>query len=91
MAVLAAIALAALLFENDDLLVAKLLDDFAGHQRAINERSAQGDVGIGANHENVFEGDGIAGFTSELFDADQIIGSNFVLLATGLDDCKHMF
>ena len=33
----------------------------------------------------------VTGFASEFFDADQVIGSNFVLLATGLDDCKHMF
>src|SRR5690606_22184319 len=85
----AAVVLPALLLEDDDLVAAGLLDHLAGHADALNEGGAGLGLGALAEHENGLEGHDVAGLARELLDDDDVILGDFVLLAAGLDHCKH--
>ncbi|MDT4863344.1 hypothetical protein FQZ97_980450 [compost metagenome] len=81
MAVAAAVIVATVLLENDDRLLLPGLEQFGSDERAFDERSTDGV----ANHQHLVEGDDGASFGIELFNLENVVGGNLVLLATGLD------
>jgi hypothetical protein len=83
--------LAAALLEGDDLARAALFDHFGRDEGAVDKGSADGCAGAFADHENFVEFDDVAGFAVELFDFRTSFGGNAVLLATGFDDCEHLY
>ena len=83
--------LAAALLEGDDLAGAALLDHLGGHQRAIDEGRADRRVGAFADHQHFAEFHHLARVAGDLLDFQNIFGGNAVLLATGLDDCEHLY
>src|SRR6201996_9579733 len=85
MTLLTAIILPALLLEDDDLVGASLFE----HGRGDGGASHDGRADLVTDHQNLVERNGLAGFTRELFDADDVVGGNLILLAAGLDDCEH--
>src|SRR5690606_34460604 len=63
------------------------LDQLGSNQCAFNQRSAD----HVADHQDFVKGDDVAGLGVELFDLDDVVSSNLVLLAARLDDSKsHM-
>src|SRR5579859_1239506 len=85
MTLLTAIILPALLLEDDDLVGTSLFE----HGRGDGGAGHDGRANLVTDHQNLIERDGLAGFTRELFDADDVVGGNLILLAAGLDDCEH--
>ena len=90
MAVAATRIVAAALLEDDDRAFLAGLNELGRNQRTIDERGANCHFGAVTDHEDFLEGHGVAGFARELFDLEDIIGGNPVLLATGFDHCKHV-
>src|SRR6476469_5807905 len=87
MSALALGVLAATLLERNDLGAAGLLDHFARHRGAGDDRRAD----LPVHHQDLVERDRFAGFGDELLGGDDVVGGNLVLLAAGLDDCEHRF
>jgi hypothetical protein len=77
--------LAATLLEGDNLLVAKLLNNFSRHNGALYE----GKPDRGTNHENFGEFDLVASSAFQFFNCHNVVGGHAVLLTAGLDDCEH--
>ena len=71
----------AFFLENDDFIVAFVLDDLGGHLGGLAAFSEQDIIAL--------EIDGIAFFHIELFDAQGVIFGDFVLFSACADDCKH--
>ena len=69
--------------------VLALLDDFRSHDSAGYKRRADLGAGTLANNEDFCEFDLCTSFAVQLFDLDDVICSNLVLLSAGLDDCEH--
>ena len=90
MAVLAAIVLAALLLEDDDLVATRLLEHLGGDERASDAGLAEGRDGAVVKRENVGEIDVVAGVGQQLLDDDDVILGDFILLAAGTDDREHI-
>jgi len=88
-AMLALGVLTAALDERDGLPRAALADDFSGHDSAGYKRRADLGAGTLANNEDFCEFDLGTGFAFQLFDLDDVVCSNLVLLTAGLDDCEH--
>jgi len=88
-AVGAAVVLAALLLEHQNLVATGLLDDLAGHAGPFDEGGAGLGIGTFADHQHGLEGHDLAGLAIQLLDDDDVVLSDFVLLAAGLDHCKH--
>jgi hypothetical protein len=77
------------LFEGDDLGRASLVDDFGGHLSSRHAGAANLRR-LPAQHEHVGKLDGRTGLTGHLFDGQNIVGRDAVLLAAGLDDSVHL-
>src|SRR5579863_509200 len=89
MAALAAVVLALLLLEHDDLAAARLLDNLRAHGRVRQRRPADsGGVAI-ANREHVGKGDFAADLAGDAFDHDLVARSDAVLLAASFYDREH--
>src|SRR5438874_3329761 len=89
-AVLAAVIVAALLFEDDDLDAAALLDKLGADRGAIDERRPGRQFGaLAADHQDLAQFDRGAGFADELLDRDHVVLGDLVLFAAGADHCKH--
>jgi hypothetical protein len=83
----AVVALAALEFESDDLVVLVLLDDLGLHRSSGNERGAEVDFVAVDDEEDIAKGGLFAGLEVKLLNAQDVAFGNAVLLAAGLDDC----
>src|SRR5579863_9440377 len=88
MAALAAIVLAPLLLEYDDLGPARLLYDFRVHRGTLDEWPSD-DGAFAANRQHLGERDLCADIADEAFDGDLVACSDAVLLSASLYDCKH--
>ena len=64
--------LAAALLEDEDRRRARLADDLAGNAGAGDQRAADGDAVVAADHQHLAEGDRIAGVAGEALELDQI-------------------
>jgi hypothetical protein len=78
-----------LLFEDDDLGGARLLDDGGADSGTLDERDAGSYLGTVADHQHLAEFDRLTGVARELFDRDDVVLGDLVLLAAGSDHCKH--
>src|SRR5262245_13747583 len=85
-AVPATVALAALLFEDADLLGAAVRDDLAAHARALDQRGADADGAVAGGEQHLAELDRVTDIARETLDVDQVSGGDAVLLASGADD-----
>ena len=89
MTALAAIVLAALLFEDDDFFVAGLLHNFCFDNSAWQHRRTGLRAILVRNHQNFIQQDGIACFCFQLFNADNIVFGDTILFAARLHYCEH--
>src|SRR5215469_6799641 len=78
MTLLASIVVPPLLFEDDDLWRAGLLDDRGGNRRAGEQRRPRRDLGPLADHQHLGELDHRTGLARELLDRDYIVLGDFV-------------
>ena len=90
MALRAAVVLAALLLENHDLRAAGLLDDLADNSGAVHQRLAGCCLFAFADEQHLVESDLVARFSFQLFDNQNVVLRDLVLLAACLDDSVHL-
>src|SRR5688572_6047317 len=81
--------LTAPLLEHDDPGRVRLLDQLGGDGRSVDERRAELDVVAVADEQNLFEFDLAPGVSGKLFDGQDIVLGDAVLLAARLDDSVH--
>jgi hypothetical protein len=87
----AAVMLAPLLLEDLDLVAARLLDEFGGHDGAGDDRGADLESGVAGEHQHLVELEDVAGLAGQAFDLEHVVRLDAVLLAAGLDDCVHVW
>ena len=87
MALLAAIVMAATLFENDHLFAALLRDDFGRNGEVFQVGSF---VAV-ASKQYVTQRDLVTRFTRQFFNCDFISGGDAILLAACAHDSEHGF
>src|SRR3954469_10863994 len=83
----AVITFPAAILERDDFLVFALLDYFAGHGRAFNQRRAVGDVIAVRVKKDIGENAFLARFFIEEIDIDDVSFRDAVLSAASLNNC----
>src|SRR5690606_13977784 len=88
-AVLAAIVLPPLLREDDDLVVAYLIDHRSGNGDTGDNRGADGHVAGVPDHEHLAQLDGVAGLARQALNTNDVVLGDLILLAAGFDDCEH--
>ena len=92
MALQTLIALLGLHLVDANLLAAAVLDDVAGDDGALDNRSAEYAACLVDDGENAVKLDGGTGLGVELLDVDDVALSHAVLLTAGLDNCMlHLF
>jgi hypothetical protein len=79
----------AALLEADHLGAAGLIDHLGLHGGAGDEWRADGDVALGADHQDFVELDRVAGFRRQLLDRELVVLGDLVLLAARFDDREH--
>src|SRR5665648_809870 len=85
----AAVALTALLLENDDLVGALLSDDLGRHHGAGNGRAAR--LGsIATEQQHLAKLDDVAGLACDLLNLDNVVWRNAILLAARANDREHV-
>src|SRR5262249_15892139 len=84
------IVLAAAVLDDADLVAAAVGHDFAADLAALDGRRANGELVAVADQEDFLERDLRADVAVEALDLVGVAGSDFVLLAAGLDDCVHL-
>src|SRR6185295_4900488 len=89
-AALAAIVVTAVLLEDQNLVGLGLVQHLGGYRSAFHQRRADRQVRILADHQNLVEGDVVAGRDLELLDQNDVVHGDLVLLAAGLDHCEHV-
>src|SRR5262245_51048873 len=89
MPLLAAVVLAPLLLEHNDLVAARLLHHFGCDQRAGNERAA-GLGAIAAKQQHLSELDDVAGLARDALDRDNVVRRHAILLAAHANDREHV-
>ena len=85
MTVFTAIALTAFLFENDNRIIACLLDDFRRNFGAGNSRRAD----FFTEGKHIVKCHSRADLCIEFFNDDHIIFCDLILLAACLNNCEH--
>src|SRR5436309_10293108 len=85
-AVPAAVVLAALLLEHQDLLGAAVGDDLATHACTLDQRRADANRAVGGGEQHLAELDRVADIARETLDVDEVSRGDTVLLASGADD-----
>src|SRR6478672_2374212 len=90
MPLLAAVVLAPLLLEHDDLVAARLLHHLGGNQRTGNGRAARLRA-IAAKQQHFAELDDIAGLARDALDLDNVVRRHAILLAARADDREHVW
>src|SRR5437016_3766076 len=83
----AVITFPAAIFERDDFLVLALLDHFARHSRAFDERRAVSNLVAVAVKKDIREHALFAGFLIEEIDIDDVAFRDAVLSAASFDNC----
>jgi hypothetical protein len=83
----AVVSFAALEFEGNDFVAAKLINDFGLHGCSLDERSSDTNRFSGTREKDLGECGGLAGFDIEFLDFQDIPFLNPVLLPTGFDNC----
>src|SRR5690606_34615932 len=81
--------LAPTLDEVDDLVTLDLINHLGLHSRVRNERHAYDGL-VTAQHQNLVELNFFTGVGSKFFNPEHVARLNLVLLATGLEDRKHL-
>ena len=76
--------------EDEDFARTLLVHDFCGNGSAGNRWGAKRNFVAFANHHHLIEGDGVTNLSFKLFDGENGIGLNAVLLTAGLNDCVHL-
>jgi hypothetical protein len=89
MALLAAIVLAPLLLEDDDLVAALVLDHLGRDQRAGDGRAARLGAAVAAEQDHLRKLDNVAGLACDLLDLDDIVRRHAILLAARANDREH--
>src|SRR6185437_12407641 len=89
MPLLAAVVLAPLLLEHDDLVAARLLHHLGGNQRAGNGRAARLRA-IAAKQQHLAERNDVAGLARDALDLDNVVRRHAILLAARADDREHV-
>lgn len=89
-ALFALVLFAALLFEDDDLVAATVLDDRGGDARALDRGRARLEAVVGGDDER-FEFDRLAGLLVEQGDAHGLALRDAELFAARPDDCVSHF
>src|SRR5690606_295660 len=89
MSLLATIVLPPLPLEDDDLLALAVLDDLAGHDRALDRRRADTDLTIGTGQQHLRERHLVTDLGSERGDADRLPRLDAELLVACANDCVH--
>jgi hypothetical protein len=89
MAVGAAIAFTALFLENDNLIVPGLVDDFALHGSAFQNRRANAHVGAVGHQQNLIERNGLSDFAVQLLRFDGLIFFDAKLLPRDIHERVH--
>ena len=90
MALRAAVLLAALHLDDEDLVAAALADDLGVDERARDVRLSERQLlAIGTAHEeNLSELHGAADFTFEFFDLEDLARLDAILLSACFNDCE---
>ena len=91
MTIFATVVVPALFLENDHLVALGLLENFCIHKSPFDQRSTNLRRTVASNHENFFKFHGVTSLGSDLFDFDNVVGSNFILFAASFDDCIHRY
>src|SRR5215471_10920687 len=89
MTFLAAVIVAPLLFEDDDLVRPPLLDDGGANRSTVEQRRTSRHFDAFADHQHFGELDRRAGLGCKLLDRNNIVLCDFVLLAASTDHCEH--
>src|SRR3990167_4462023 len=87
MAVLAAVIVAALLLEDDDLVGLRLRDDLGRDLEAVGRLQ----LGSLAGEQDIAQLDLVTGRTGQLLDDDLVSCGNTILLTAGAHHCEHGF
>ena len=82
----AVVALPALVFERNNLLVLAVFDDFGGNFGAFNGTAVRHMVAI-REHEHVTQRGGFARFDIQKIDINRIAFCDTILAPTGFDNC----
>src|SRR6478736_4336492 len=90
MPLLAAVVLAPLLLEDDDLVAARLLHHLGGDQRAGNDRATRLRA-IAAKQQHFAERNDVAGLARDALDLDNVVRRHAILLAARADDREHVW
>jgi hypothetical protein len=83
--------LAPLLLEDDDLVVALLLQHLGGHGCAGDGRAARFGRTVAAQQQNLAQLDDIAGLAGDLLNLDNVFRRHAILLAARANDREHLF
>src|SRR5262245_16655420 len=86
MAVLAAVVLAALLLEDQDLLGPLVAHDLADDAHPRDQRLADLAPAVARGEQHLFEGERRAGLAGELLEANRVARAHSILLTAGTDD-----
>src|SRR5262245_27667664 len=89
-AALAAIVVAAVLLEDQNLVGQGLVEHLGHDRSALHQRRADLEVGIFAHHQDFVERHVGAGFDFQLLDQNDVVLGDLVLLAARLDHCEHV-
>src|SRR6266436_6801882 len=89
MPLLTPIVVPPLLFEDDDLVGARLLDHGGADGGAVQQRRAGRNFRPFADHQHLGEFNRRARLGCKLLDRDDVVLGDLVLLAAGPDHCEH--
>src|SRR5690606_23491385 len=90
-ALLLAMMLAAAEFDDTNLVVTTLFNHFSGHLGTADQRLANSDLVTVCNQQHFVEVNAFAGADFQLLDFQRVAFFNAILLATGLDNCVHLY
>src|SRR5690606_16099434 len=90
MALLLAVVLLGLVFEDDDFPALAVLLHPGRHAGALHDGRAGLEAVIPGDGEHAVEGDRLAFFGRQLLDVEHVAFLHAVLLAAGFDDCVHV-
>lgn len=89
MAVFTAIVLTTLLFEDDDFIVFDLVDNSCLDRSARHGGGADLGIAFGADEQDLIKRDGVAFFSFQQFDMQNVVFLDAILFSTGFNDCVH--
>src|SRR5690625_269591 len=84
------VVLATLLLEDDDLLVAGLLDDLRAYHGAGHGRRADGHPIVAADQQHLFKLQAGPSLSGQALDLEHLVLGDPIMLAAGFDHCVHL-